>query len=520
MNKQTPPTQNYILATVAFSILAGAGYGYGLKLPYALVTLTILLGLRSRITHFAFTSILAITSAAYYPVAINFGNPDLNVMLAANYTDPGEAAEFIASIPVQDWLFSIAVLVAGIATIVYRTQCRPAKSRVYTLVAIAACLMSPAYHLLDGVHSAVKAIHYPPVRFAVEAQSSFKRIRDDKELFEVKTAEPSTWAPVVAAGGPETIVMVIGESARRDFMSAYGFEINNTPWMASAPGKLFTNYISAGPSTVISLVHTLYGRDAEGDRFIRGSYLEKSTIQYNNSVVRLLSRAGYKTEWISNQRFFGENDSPISLAGQHSDRYYFAKRGEPGDEKKKDTLLLPHIAIALGRHERKAVFIHLNGSHPNACERTGGQYDRFYRNHELSCYVQSIRNTDALLETIHQQLKAAGGSWALIYFSDHGLRTIDKDTDSERLAHSDKVKEDYEVPLFVATSDDREHQIINAPRSGFEMLAIVTQLARITEPHVPSECDLLSSAHCHDERHVLDNDGYESGYEWLESEKK
>ncbi|WP_063656559.1 sulfatase-like hydrolase/transferase [Candidatus Arsenophonus triatominarum] len=55
----------------------------------------------------------------------------------------------------------------------------------------------------------------------------------------------------------DTYVVVIGESARHDFMHTYGFPINNTPFMSSANGILFTHYISAGATTQHSLINSL-----------------------------------------------------------------------------------------------------------------------------------------------------------------------------------------------------------------------------------------------------------------------
>ena len=64
------------------------------------------------------------------------------------------------------------------------------------------------------------------------------------------------------------------------------------------------------------------------------------------------------------------------------------------------------------------------GSHPKLSDRTNHHYDTFYQTKELSYYVQSIKNTDSILEQIHQNLKESEKSFSLIYFSDHGLSII------------------------------------------------------------------------------------------------
>jgi len=70
-------------------------------------------------------------------------------------------------------------------------------------------------------------------------------------------AQTDDFQPNNSATPFDTYVMVIGESARRDFMHVYGFPINNTPFMDSANGILFNHYISAALSTIPSLTSSL-----------------------------------------------------------------------------------------------------------------------------------------------------------------------------------------------------------------------------------------------------------------------
>lgn len=54
-----------------------------------------------------------------------------------------------------------------------------------------------------------------------------------------------------------TYVVVIGESARRDAMGAFGGHWDNTPFASSVKGTLFTDYVAASGSTQKSLGLTL-----------------------------------------------------------------------------------------------------------------------------------------------------------------------------------------------------------------------------------------------------------------------
>ncbi|HGT8074840.1 TPA: sulfatase-like hydrolase/transferase, partial [Escherichia coli] len=50
-----------------------------------------------------------------------------------------------------------------------------------------------------------------------------------------------------------TYILVIGESARKDYHGAYGYPINNTPFMSRANGYLIDGLMSGGTNTVASL---------------------------------------------------------------------------------------------------------------------------------------------------------------------------------------------------------------------------------------------------------------------------
>ena len=64
-----------------------------------------------------------------------------------------------------------------------------------------------------------------------------------------------------ATGGQSTLenskyqdyVIILGESARKDYLHAYGYPVNDTPFMSSANGTLIDGMTSAGTNTVASL---------------------------------------------------------------------------------------------------------------------------------------------------------------------------------------------------------------------------------------------------------------------------
>jgi glucan phosphoethanolaminetransferase (alkaline phosphatase superfamily) len=494
-HKNKNSTFLFLIANLVFSFLFTSAFGYGLSVSYSLFTFLLLLTLKNRALYLSIYLSAGLIAFLYCPVGLTFGPPDLNAVTSMAYTDKTETVEFLMSISVWKWLISFSIIFSAIACSLLKPHSDILLPRYCALISFIAFFSMPLKAAYTDREFLPQDSHYPPIRFGTDAYRAFSQVNSDKKFYEMKVAEVDTWTPVQHNTRYETVVIVIGESVRRDFMSAYGFKIKNTPFMDTTPGITFRDYVSSGPATVLSLTHSLY-------QFNNG------IIEYNNSIVRLMSRSGYYTNWISNQGVYGGSDSPVSLAGKQADENHFIKNGSSNKFLySPDESLLPAISDALRRQGKKAVFIHLMGSHPVACIRTNGQYDEFFRTAEDSCYVQSIKNTDALLSGIHTRLSQSKGSWAMVYFSDHGLMLLDRNTPEERLYHSDKYKSDYNVPFFITTSDALSRQTINAPRSGFSFISLIAQLTGIHEPRIDVSCNLLSDENCTPDRMVIRKDG-------------
>ncbi|MCP6588091.1 sulfatase-like hydrolase/transferase, partial [Klebsiella pneumoniae] len=66
-----------------------------------------------------------------------------------------------------------------------------------------------------------------------------------------------SWHVLAVKPKYQLYVVVIGESARRDALGAFGGHWDNTPFASSVNGYLFNDYISASGSTQKSLGLTL-----------------------------------------------------------------------------------------------------------------------------------------------------------------------------------------------------------------------------------------------------------------------
>lgn len=237
--------------------------------------------------------------------------------------------------------------------------------------------------------------------------------------------------------------------------------------------------------------------------------------------MALASRAGFETWWISNQGRKGLFDSPVALMGESADHPYFTKSANSDDRMySPDDQLLPQLDAALKQGQgKKFIVLHLMGSHPQACVRTQDQYDIDVGAREISCYIKSIAMTDKLLGQIHDMAERDGGDWSMMYFSDHGLSYINKDTASAYLTHGDKTRENYDVPFFTVDKNQTDRIIIPVQRSGLRFLETFSQWMKIRDPEIVQICDMFSAENCSPVNEVLNFQGQLMNHNELPSVK-
>lgn len=488
-----PSQRATYLLLFLFSFGVDRSFGYCLRIFYPLTLLFILLLLLQfvRPLYRIVTVVLTLISALYFPIARVCGSPSYNSLVSAVYTNSEEAQGFLRTIPISYYVGSFVLLLLGIIG-VRRRLTAPFK-KGYTVFMLMFVLISILYKpfkqvIAQGIFE-ITAIGFTPIRFSREVYQAAYSIRDDHKKIKDSLATEDTWKVLSATPKYQNYILVIGESERKDLRHNYGFSIENTPFATQANGIFFDNYLSAGPSTVLSLTNTLARR-------------HENDLQLHNNVISLAKKAGFYTYWISNQHYLGEHDTPISVMGKRADSPLFVKIVDPVRfSHAKDTVLLPFIQSALAdttTSKPKLIVVHLMGSHPPCQDRTDGQFDVYFYSKTLSCYIQSIRNTDRLLENITQSAKSTGDSWSLLYFSDHGLALR-----KEIFGHSDHYQENYRVPLFIISSDDTKKKHVTAYRSARHFPTLFSQWSGIQEPSLQSGCHYLSNTPCQDQTSVI-----------------
>jgi glucan phosphoethanolaminetransferase (alkaline phosphatase superfamily) len=234
----------------------------------------------------------------------------------------------------------------------------------------------------------------------------------------------------------QNLVVVLGESARRDALSLYGNPNKTSPLIDKRASHLliYNNAVSPGEFTNLA-ISLMLSKQIPGPDF---------SVEKNNDNIIALANATniWKTYWVSNQEQTGlyvNLFANIDLKAKH--RYWTI----PGSF---DEALLPFIDTVLADNNKKRlIFIHLMGSHSEAKMRYPPSFDKFHNEKEefKNEYNNSIAYTDFVLDKIIEMME--GSRSVVLYVSDHG-----QDIEDGAYRHS-LTKKGFDVPFFIWYSD-------------------------------------------------------------------
>ncbi len=278
----------------------------------------------------------------------------------------------------------------------------------------------------------------------------------------------------IQPGAPlyDTIVIVTGESVRRDYMSVYGYPVPTTPWLNTAPGLFIDDYTSTASSTVSSLSRTLI-------------YDYEQNPDSGNNVVALAAKAGYSTWWISNQGKLGKHDTRISVIASDAEHATFLKKGSFASRKTDDKLLLQETERALAdTSSPKIIFLHMMGSHPNPCDSLNSWPNNYLEQYprKIACYLASISKLDNFLGQLDGILRRYSRHFAMLYFSGLGLSVSDS---ANPVHHYGHVQGGYSVPLIITASDITSHQPVSRKISARHFAGIFQWMTGICTENIP-----------------------------------
>ena len=265
-------------------------------------------------------------------------------------------------------------------------------------------------------------------------QTSFAELWDDVTTYVTQTQEYSTGhderfnsliidnTQTLAAKAPGTVIVIIGESASRNYMQAYtpAFPYADTPWLSEnlasgAPGFInFSNAYASWSQTVPVLQRAL----TEQSQYNGKEFFESA------SIIDVAKKAGYETWWFSNQGRYGQYDSAITLVAKTADHASWTDDSYTFSDKY-DESLLPYLT-QLDPSQNNFVVLHIMGSHIYYNNRYPGTFDQFKTTEEDSSatstpsYANSILYTDYVVSQIFDYAQKHLNLQAMVYFSDHG----------------------------------------------------------------------------------------------------
>lgn len=252
--------------------------------------------------------------------------------------------------------------------------------------------------------------------------------------------------PVQTFSKPSTIIMVIGESASMDFMSAYKpTEHDTTPWMkkmAATPDCiLFRHAYTSWGQTVPALERALTEKNQYNDK------------EFNDAItiIDLAKKAGYTTYWFSNQGSISNADTPITMVAKTAGHSAWVEDTLANTKTMKyDEDLLPYLK-QVDSTQNNFIIIHIMGSHDSYNNRyppaftkwgTPGKYE------PVLDYDNSLAYTDKVLQDIFTYSKQNLNLQAFLYFSDHGADPLHR-------RHPDHAPfEGLRIPMFLYLSPE------------------------------------------------------------------
>ncbi|MGQ1947971.1 phosphoethanolamine transferase [Geofilum sp. OHC36d9] len=271
--------------------------------------------------------------------------------------------------------------------------------------------------------------------------------------------------PVLTNSDDQVIVLVIGETARRDNFQIYGYKRKTNPRLVEENNLIaFTKFTTCANFTLTSVSQIM---SSVGPANYKDVYNELG-------LIAAFKEAGYKTYWITNQNY--SVGSMYSLYSTSAD--VFKNVSKTLDVSNNDLVTLPVLDECLKDDiNRKFIVIHSIGSHYRYNLRYPKEFARFkpeidgsisiaengvkYKSKYINSYDNSILFTDYFLSEIINRLKKDNELSIMMYLSDHGENLYDDKKELFLHGTPDPSAYELEIPMFVWYSDNYDQNVIN-----------------------------------------------------------
>ena len=368
---------------------------------------------------------------------------DSNGMKAIQESHINEVLEFIRSfslLKLFGWILLGMALCVGIVYFNFHTYATIDISMLQTTL-LCAIVVFYIYYMFKPHRGAFVRTGFVTLWNVIVDYSSRNRLYESGKSERLKDLQVS---PLVPFGDtPHTIVMVIGESASRDYMSAFTPQPRETtPWLSEKKKDerhfiLFPNTFSCAMQTVPTLERALTERNQYNDKSFNDSC----------SIIDIAHKLGYTTHWYSNQGHLGAADTPITIVAETCGTAKWTKQ-YVGKVQYDETLL--EFLDEVDPAKNNLLVVHLKGSHFNFSNRYPENYSEAQntpKDDVVEQYRTSLHYSDSILRQIFDYANERLNMQAMLYFSDHA--TIPNKRRSPNFNGYGMVR----IPMFVYCSD-------------------------------------------------------------------
>ena len=255
------------------------------------------------------------------------------------------------------------------------------------------------------------------------------------------------------------VIFILGESADRNKMSAYGYKNCTTPFLdeelRNKKAFAFTDVIAPAnyTSRAMELIFTFAEKEDENHWY------------KHQNMIDVAKMAGYRTVWLSNQSPIGKYGNMDKILADRCDYYKFTsvEGGASGTLiRPYDEDLLPIIDEDRKKDIDKNFYVvHIEGSHEVFNMRYPEQFEKFHAEDEgegdrswnevKAEYDNTIYYTDFIIGEIIKRFKDENA--IIVYISDHGNEVYDGRDFVGHSSENERNKHMVEIPMVVYGTD-------------------------------------------------------------------
>ena len=232
-------------------------------------------------------SAILLLSCIYFPITYLDIHPSVSVAASIVETNTAESIEFFKNIHFYIYFLAILLFATGykLFPLIPKLQ---KKSSLYAVIVlfIALALNKPVRHLYEknipfsNIEQLVSQLRYPPIKIVLDWRNNYLVYKKGVAIIAQQKQTPPSWDITGSTKEDNSIILILGESVRKDYMNAYGFPLNNTPFLSTANGQLWGNFTSAAAYTIQSVLRLL-------------SLTHNGEPEINNNIITLANQADF-----------------------------------------------------------------------------------------------------------------------------------------------------------------------------------------------------------------------------------